>query len=196
MLRPRGQDTVQQTKVGLPYYDGNPYDFEQWHFVVMGKYDAYASKKDVEVQTQDLIELSVKVIEGLKDDALKCAMDLGRDVVVAPDGVVRIAEAIKASWAGKLEIATKEFYREGGKNDGVLCTGREHSFLRVTPPSMVSKLDCTRQNVQHPRTLAAGDDDGLRWNHRSPAIGSSRRHQTAHTRENESRACSRVSSHP
>ena len=58
---PRGQDTVQQTNAGLPYYDGNPYDFEQWHFVVMGKYDAYASKKDVEVQTQDLIELSVKV---------------------------------------------------------------------------------------------------------------------------------------
>ena len=96
---PRGQDTVQQTKAGLPYCDGNPYDFEQWHFVVMGKYDAYASKKDVEVQTQDRIELSVKVIERLKDDALKCAMDLGRDVVVVPDGVLSIAEAIKASTA-------------------------------------------------------------------------------------------------
>ena len=118
---PRGQDTVQQTKAGLPYYDGNPYDFEQWHFVLMGKFDAYASKKDVEVRDQDRIELSVKVIEGLKDDALKCAMDLGRDVVVAPDGVLRIAEAIKASWAGKLEIATKELYREGGTKDGVLA---------------------------------------------------------------------------
>ena len=31
---------MQQTKAGLPYYDGNPYDFEQWHFVVMGKYEA------------------------------------------------------------------------------------------------------------------------------------------------------------
>ena len=93
---PRGQDTVQQTKAGLPYYDGNPHDFEQWQFVVMGKYDAHASKSDVEVQSQDRIELSVKVIEGLKDDALKCAMDLGRDVVVA-DGVLRIAKATKAS---------------------------------------------------------------------------------------------------
>ena len=86
----------------------------------MGKFDAYASKKDVEVRDQDRIELSVKVIEGLKDDALKCAGS-GRDVVVAPDGVLRIAEAIKASWAGKLEIATKELYREGGKKDGVLA---------------------------------------------------------------------------
>ena len=94
---PHGQDTVQQTKAGLPYYDVNPYDFEQWHFVMVGKYDAFASKRDKEAREQDRIELSVKVMEGLKDDALKCAMDLGRDVDVAPDGVLRIAEAIKAS---------------------------------------------------------------------------------------------------
>ena len=110
---PRGQDTVQQTKA-----------------------DACASKKDIDVQKQDLVELSVKVIEGLKDDALKCAMDLGRDVVVAPDGVLRIAEAIKASWAGKLEIATKELYREGGKKDGVLARVPGESMA-----SYVSKLD-------------------------------------------------------
>ena len=76
------------------------------------------------------------------DDALKCAMNLGRHVVVAPDGVLRIAEAIKASWAGKLEIATKELYREGGKKDGVLARVlKKHGFLRFAPPSMVSKLD-------------------------------------------------------
>ena len=66
----------------MPYYDRIFYDFERWHYVVKRKYDAYASKKDVEVQTQDRIELFVKVIEGLKEDALMCAMDLGRDVVV------------------------------------------------------------------------------------------------------------------
>ena len=86
------------------------------------------------------------MIEGLKDDALKCAMDLGRDVVVAPDGVLRIVEAIIASWAGKLEIATKEIYREGGKKDGVLARvpGKKHGFLRVAPPPMVPKLDDPR----------------------------------------------------
>ena len=54
--------------------------------------------------------------------------NLDRDVVVAPDGVLRIAEAIKASWAGKLEIATKELYREGGKKDGVLARVPEESM--------------------------------------------------------------------
>ena len=112
----------------------------------MGKYDAYASKKDVEVQTQDLIELSVKVIEGLKDDALKCAMDPDRDVVVAPDAVLRIAEAIKASWAGKLEIATKELYREGGKKDGVLA--------RVPGESMASYVSRRRRWQQLARLAA------------------------------------------
>ena len=30
---------MQQTKAGLPHYDDNPCDFEQWHFVVMCKHD-------------------------------------------------------------------------------------------------------------------------------------------------------------
>ena len=111
----------------------------------MGKFDAYASKGGVEVRDQDRIELSVKVIEGLKDDALKCATDLGRDVVVAPDGVLRIAEAVKASWAGKLEIATKELYREGGKKDGVLA--------RVPGESMASYVSRRRRWYRSLTTL-------------------------------------------
>ena len=79
-------------------------------------YDAYASKPDKDIMRQDRIELNVKVIRGLNNDALKCAMDLGHDVVA----VLKIAEAIKASSAGKLEIAIKELHREGGKQDGVL----------------------------------------------------------------------------
>ena len=136
---------MQQTKAGLLYNDGNPYDFEQWHFVVMGKYDAYASKRDKEVRRQDRVELSVKVIEGLKDDALQCAIDLGREVVVAPDGVLKIAEAIKASWAGKLEIATKKLYRDGGKKDGVLA--------RVSGKNMASYVSRRRRWYRSLTTL-------------------------------------------
>ena len=72
-------------------------------------------------------------------------MDLGRDVVVAPDGFLRIAEAIKASWAGKLEIATKELYREGGKKDGVLA--------RVPGESMASYVSRRRRWYRSLTTL-------------------------------------------
>ena len=40
----------------------------------MGKYDAYASKPDKDIMKQNL-----------KNDALKCAMGLARNVVVAPE---------------------------------------------------------------------------------------------------------------
>ena len=72
-------------------------------------------------------------------------LNLGRDVVVAPDGVLRIAEAIKASWAGKLEIATKELYREGGKKDGVLA--------RVPGESMASYVSRRRRWYRSLTTL-------------------------------------------
>ena len=36
-------------------------------------------------------------------------MDLGCDVVVAPDGVLRIAEAIKASWLANSRSQRKSF---------------------------------------------------------------------------------------
>ena len=187
---------MQQTKAGLPYYDGNPYDFEQWYFVAMGKYDAYASKKDVEVQTQDRIELSVKVIEGLKDDALKCAMDLDRDVVVAPDGVLRIAEAIKASWAGKLEIATKELHREGGKRDGVLARVPGESMASYVSRRRrwyrsLTTLDKTFSIPEHLPLEMMMDCAGITDHQQQLA-----RLETAHTRDSESRACPRVSSHP
>eukprot|EP00974_Lingulodinium_polyedra_P000217 20014-Lingulodinium_polyedra.AAC.1 len=89
---PKGQDIVKQTKGGLPYYDGNPYDYEAWHFIVMGKYDSYDKKT---TKAQDRAELAMKVVEGLTDDALKCAMDIGRAEIIAKDGVLKIAAAIK-----------------------------------------------------------------------------------------------------
>ena len=74
------------------------------------EYDAYASKPDKEITRQDHIELSVKVMEGPKNDALKCAMDSGCGVVVAPHGALTIAEAIKPSWASTLEIAIASWH--------------------------------------------------------------------------------------
>ena len=42
---------MQQTKAGLPYYDDNPCDFEQWHFVVMGKHDPVPRRQAVQNST-------------------------------------------------------------------------------------------------------------------------------------------------
>ena len=62
----------------------DPHDPEQ------GRYDRHRRR----------LELSVMVIEGLKGDAKNGMMDLGRKEVVAADGALKIAEAIKFSWHG------------------------------------------------------------------------------------------------
>ena len=142
----RGQDTVQQTKAGLPYYDGNPYDFEQWHFVVLGKYDAYARKRDKEAREQDRIELSVKVIKGLKDDALKCAMDLGRDVVEDCG-----SDQSFLGWQARdCNEKTLPRGRKEGQSLGT-CARREHGFLLVAPPwyRSLTTLDKTFSIPEH-----------------------------------------------
>ena len=52
------------------------------------------------------------MVEGPKDDALKCVMHVGREEVVAADEVLKIAKAIKGSLAGKVETATMKLFRE------------------------------------------------------------------------------------
>ena len=90
----------------------------------MEKYDAYASKPVKGIMKRHHIELSVKVIEGLKGDALKCAMDLGSDVVVAQDA----GDQSLMGWqAGNRH---EGLHRDCGKQDGVLA--------RVTEESMAS----------------------------------------------------------
>ena len=129
----------------------------------MGKHDSYGLK---ESKQQDRVELATKVVEGLTDDALKCAMDLGRDQPIAEDGDVKIAKATKESWAGKLETATKELYREGGKKDGVLARA-----IGERMSSYVSRRKrwYRRTRSFHPRTFAVGNANGVCRYFRSPA---------------------------
>ena len=55
---------LSRRKLDCRVNDGNPYDFEQWYFVVMEKYDPYASKPVKGIMKRHHIELSVKVIGG------------------------------------------------------------------------------------------------------------------------------------
>ena len=68
-------------------------------------------------------------------------MELGRYVVVAPGGVLKSAEAIITSWAGKLEIVAKELYRESGKE------------ARVTGETMASYVSRRRRWYRSLTTL-------------------------------------------
>ena len=70
-------------------------------------------------------------------------MDLGREEVIAADGILKIAQAIKTSRAGKLEIVTKELYSKGGKKDGVVAR-----ILRESMASHASRRRRWRTSVR------------------------------------------------
>ena len=68
------------------------------------------------------------------------AMDLGRDVVVAPDGVLRVAEAIKAFWAWQ----TRDCHERSSTARAVRRTESWHAFQeKAWLPSCRAAVDGT-----------------------------------------------------
>ena len=96
---PRGQDIAQQTKGGLPCNDGNSQDNEDWHFIPVGRYEPPRGQGRKRSEHKNVPSSPATETDGLKDDALGGAVDLGREADAAADGV--------------FEIATMEHYREG-----------------------------------------------------------------------------------
>ena len=96
------------------------YDFEQWYFKVICKSttptEACQTRTSCNrITSGSLSEQSI----GSRTTALKCVINVDRHVAPASNGVLKIAEAIRASRAGKLEIATKELHSEGERQHGV-----------------------------------------------------------------------------
>ena len=81
----------------------------------MAKYDAYEDKEDVDALRK---ELASTVLDGLTGDALTAAMDIGREKVVAKDGIPTLVQKIKESLKGKKVLEMKDLYKEGGKSHG------------------------------------------------------------------------------
>ena len=78
-------------KAGQPIYSGSAGLFEEWKFRVMAKWDALAGLKP-EDKDSKRTDLASKVLDALRDDAMKIAMDLGRPELIAADGVHKLVE--------------------------------------------------------------------------------------------------------
>ena len=68
---------MQNDKAGQPIYSGSAGLFEEWKFRVLAKWDALAGSKAEELEDKRT-SLASKVVDALRDDAMKIAMDLGR----------------------------------------------------------------------------------------------------------------------
>ena len=100
-------EQIQTTKSGMPIYNGSAIGFREWRFRVMGKFDAVSRRDDAEAQK---CEVAAKVLDGLTDDAMAVAMDLGRSKLVAPDGLPTLVTAIESAISGKRIAEAKGFF--------------------------------------------------------------------------------------
>ena len=89
LLCGHAREGLQNDKAGQPIYSGTAGLYEEWKFRVMAKWDAMAGLKE-EDRISKRKDLASKVLDALRDDAMKIAMDLGRETLVAEDGVPKL----------------------------------------------------------------------------------------------------------
>ena len=92
LLYGSGREGLANDKAGYPIYSGTASHFEEWEFRVMGKWKALAGdeKKD-----QTRTELSSKVTDALRDDAMKIAQDLGLETPIQADGLLTLVDTMR-----------------------------------------------------------------------------------------------------
>ena len=70
------QETLGETRSGMPLYSGTAHGLTEWRFKVNNRKRAVMSIVDEELRSQKLANTVSQVIDGLSDEALKVAMDM------------------------------------------------------------------------------------------------------------------------
>ena len=97
-------------KAGQPIYSGTAGPFEEWKFRVLAKWGALEGSQ-AEEKDDKRTNLASKVVDALRDDAMKIAMDLGRPKLIAADGVPKLVEAMAIQVNTKSELEATELYK-------------------------------------------------------------------------------------
>ena len=106
-----GREELQNDKAGQPIYAGSAALYGEWEFRVMAKFDSFGGL-DAKGRDNRRTELASRVMDALRDDAMKIAMDLGREELIAPDGVPKLVENMGAQVNTKSELEATELYKE------------------------------------------------------------------------------------
>ena len=125
-----------ETKQGVPLYHGDATGFEEWKFRTEARLHAIVPKSQEAEDLADVArrktELGSKVIEGLRDEALKVAMDLGTEVITTATGVEKLVAAMDQVVAPLRIREAKFLYREGTKKNGILSRQMTESMMSYT----------------------------------------------------------------
>ena len=103
-----------------------------------------------EKKDQKRTELSSKVTDALRDDAMKIAQDLGLETFIQADGVPSFAKTMKDAVSVKRELEAVELYKEDSKSMGSSepPAWREHAELRPSAQEVVDQAEGFGREVQ------------------------------------------------
>ena len=126
------QDSVRETKGGIPLYGGEPYAFEEWKLRVMTKFNAVSKEADEKQKSFKLGELGARILDGLSADALRIAMDMGSDALTKPDGVPVLVDKVEKSIMGQREDEARELHRIGARLGGPISRQPGERMINYT----------------------------------------------------------------
>ena len=139
LYNPAGSDATQQTRSGIPIYNGSASGFDEWKFKSLGlvrsikKQCDFKEKNSGRGMENQLDDLSAKVCEALEGEALRISVEIGHDELGTKDGVQVLVDAIeKTIPLGDKEDDARELYHLGAKSRG--------QFARQCGESMVSHI--------------------------------------------------------
>ena len=141
LFQPAGTETTHQTRSGIPIYRGGPVGWEEWKFKIIGRVNSLKNQCDVldpdsvKKTENQLIALSSSVVDGLQEDALRIAMEIGQETLNTSNGVMTLIQRIEDSIPyGDREDDARTLFHLGSKLRGPLTLS---TFWRVRGLSLI-----------------------------------------------------------
>ena len=130
-LKYDGATMSQETRNGAFIYDGTPGKFHEWEFRTMVKWQSSEPQKRLQ-------SLST-IVDGLRGEAARIAMDIGHPALLRDDGsgITKLVEEIKKFVFPQAKTEAKELYQLGHKKSSTMS--------RQTTEPMVSYVSRRRR---------------------------------------------------
>ena len=101
---------VGDSKKGILYYDGSAAGFEVWSYRVPVKLGAMNSMQEEAERDQKFVEFGSSIVEGLSDEVLLIAMDLGVGALNTPTGLKLMVDKMRERIREAKDDEISEFY--------------------------------------------------------------------------------------
>jgi hypothetical protein len=114
------------TRSGIPIYAGEITGIEDWKFKIMTRYkactvDPLGDNDGTAATASKQKELGGKLAEGLRDDALRVAMDMGPDELATPEGPLTLIKRMEEMVRPYRKECAKKLWKEGSVTTGQMA---------------------------------------------------------------------------